>query len=386
MRRVCRTRAFVAGVVMVSLLLSMTVLFGATGPVVRITSPAAKARVQGVVSIDASITAGREVSYAILVVDGERPGATNAMPCSFSLDTRELADGPHQVTVEAYDDGGLIAASKTLVIYVKNRPGAAVTASANKTIASRTAKSVAGRTTSGVRVATEPAGRTAAATAGPATLAPLSPAKSVAASGPSAAPRTVASAEGVSGAAAPAPAQLSRGPLPEPTRTASSAAVAPRRAGLAEAGATAGLVSLSRAALPPAKATASRPAYRGHTVMVNGRTVEFDVVPVVRAGRLQGGFRALFANLGGQVSWHAPSRTARSVSEQLTVEVPSGSRLARVNGRGVDMGSPAEVQNGRTIVPVRFFAEVTGAAVAWDQSRGIAHLRIAPKAVAGRAQ
>lgn len=352
MRRMSRTRAFVAGVVILAMALSITALFGASGPGVRITSPAARAKVSGVITVYAEVTAEDRVSYALLVVDGQRPASTNSFPCRFEFDTWEVADGPHKLLVEAYDEGGLVAASRAVTIQVRNRPAAvtAVTRTAAPP-ASRVvvapARPVPGETGSAARVATEPASDGAARVAGQTAVA--------------------------------------RGPLPEPARTAADATVAPRPAGLPAGTPSLGLVSGTRADAPDV--LAPRPAsYRGHVVMLNGRVVEFDVRPVMKAGRLHGGFRALFVNTGAWVTWHSETRTARSTSDKLTVEVPSGSRIARVNGAGVDMGSPASVVDGRTMIPVRFFADVTGAAVAWDSRTGIAHLRVAPVSVAERSQ
>jgi hypothetical protein len=50
----------------------------------------------------------------------------------------------------------------------------------------------------------------------------------------------------------------------------------------------------------------------------------------------------------------------------LTVEVPAGQQMAKVNGLPVDMGVRASIVQGRTMIPVRFFADVVGAGLYWD--------------------
>jgi hypothetical protein len=119
-------------------------------------------------------------------------------------------------------------------------------------------------------------------------------------------------------------------------------------------------------------------------VVLNGRVVAFDVTPTVQNGRMLAGFRSLFTNTGARVSWIAESRTARSVSGGLTVEIPIGSTIAKVNATTVDMGMPATIEQGRTIVPLRFFAEVTGASLHWDKRTRTAMLDTRTRAVAKR--
>ena len=122
---------------------------------------------------------------------------------------------------------------------------------------------------------------------------------------------------------------------------------------------------------------------RGHTVVLNGRPVQFGVAPFVRNGRLQCEFRTLFEQVGATVSWEPETRTAHSVSEGLRVEIPIGSRMARVNGQSVDLGAAAIIMEGRTIVPVRFFAGATDCAVGWDSRTHVASLQTQTRMIAG---
>jgi hypothetical protein len=54
---------------------------------------------------------------------------------------------------------------------------------------------------------------------------------------------------------------------------------------------------------PVATATASLERVRGHTVVLNGRPVQFGVAPFISNGRLQCEFRTLFEHVGATVSW-----------------------------------------------------------------------------------
>lgn len=358
-----RSRRSVSLFLIAVLLIWVTGLFGA-GQSAKITVPAHKSKVSGVINIKAEVDAGRSLAYVVLVVDELRPASTNTSPCTFELDTRELSDGPHQISIEAYDSAGMIAASKTVTIYVRNEVPEPLVVVKRPPAAPKT---VVRTPMAKPRVASTP-------------VAVTSP-KSTAA-GAAVTPKIIAAAESGRRAASAAPVITMRGPAPEPTRTAVIATTAPRTANRAEATALAGTMVAPSVATPPVVKARPGSASRTPAVLVNGRPIAGEVAPVVVGGRMQGGLRALFTTIGAELSWLARARTARVVSGSLTVEVPVGSRTAKVNGTRVDMGGTARLANGRTVVPVRFFAEATGAQLSWDAQTGVAKVWTPAGAVA----
>ena len=347
------TRSWVAAALIVAMTLSVTGLFGAASATVRITSPRAGAKVSGEIEIAAAVKTSANVSYVIFGVDGDRPYSSNSSPYRFALDTTALPDGVHRVFAEAYDNYGLIAASKTITIVVKNGSGAPVVA--KKAAPTRMAEKPAPKR----QVAAKPS---APASTVPAHRAALP------------APETVTVAEPAASEAVASPTRAGAGPAPEPGRAVASSPEPSSR--------VSALAGSDRSG-PAVSAQLSAPSGpRGHTIVLNGQVVAFDVAPTVRDGRLQAGFRALFTESGARVSWVSKTRTARGVSEALVVEVPIGSRMAKVNGQAVDMGSEATITSGRTIVPVRFFASVTGSALQWDSRTRVATLGARTQAVA----
>jgi hypothetical protein len=346
MGRTRRSRRLISILLIAVLLVWVTGLFGA-GQSAKITVPPNKSRVSGIIDIEAEVEVGRSLAYVVLVVDELRPASTNTSPCTFELDTRELSDGPHQIAIEAYDSVGLITASKAVTIYVRNEtPAPAVVV--KQPLASKT-------------VVRTPVAKT-----------PPGPPAKIAASAV-VMPKVIATAESARPAASAAPVIAVRGPAPEPTRTAAITAVAPRSADWAEAADVPAAMGAPNVTTPPTvRVTGAARCGRTPAVVVNGRPVTGDVDPVVVNGRMQGGLRALFAAIGARISWLSRARTARVVSGSLTIEVPAGSRMAKVNGAQVDMGGPAKIVNGRTVVPVRFFADATGAQISWDAQTGVA--------------
>jgi len=359
-----RTRPAIAGVLVVAMVLAVTGLLGAAGATVRLTSPKSGAKVTGVITVQASVKADSRVSYVILGVDEDRPQSSNSAPYSFELDTRALSDGAHRIFVEAYDKYGLVGSSSVITVYVRNNASSAQQArkpaetrvAARPAAPTKTAKAPAG-----------PPGRTAAPAAG------LSRAQVAAA------PATAERSASVS------PMMSARGPVPAPTHAASEAEIAASRPRSAAASSARTSVAAGPIASRPPMPQIESPTVRAHTVVLNGRPVLFDVSPRIANGRLQAGFRSMFESNGARVTWHSETRTAKSVSGALIVEVPIGQRMARVNGAPVDMGSEAAIIQGRTIVPVRFFASVVGAGLYWDGETRTALVQMADRQIALRA-
>ncbi len=101
-------------------------------------------------------------------------------------------------------------------------------------------------------------------------------------------------------------------------------------------------------------------------VFVNGQRLEFDVPPVIRAGRVLVPFRRLFEAVGAEVEWQAETRSVRAVRGSTRIELRIGVNAALVNGQLVTLDVAPEIVNGRTLVPLRFVGESLGATVLWD--------------------
>lgn len=352
MRKTRRMRPVVASALVLAMVLSLTGLLGAAATTVKLTGLKSGARVSGEITVQASVKSS-DVSYVILGVDQDRPQSSNTPPFSFTLDTAELPDGAHRIFAEAYDRYGLMGSSSVITIYVKNGAASAVQAKqpAKTQLASKP------KATAPTRVA----------------RAPVTPPARVVAQGRVAKAPVATIPATTETAPATAPLMSGRGPMPAPTRTASASPVIAARTGGVNISASTPATSDMASSLPPVR-RASAETVRGHTVVLNGEAVRFDVSPRVVNGRMQVAFRAMFENDGARVTWDAKTRVARSTKGALTVEVPIGQRLAKVNGAPMDLGARASIANGRTMVPVRFFADATGSGLTWDQETRTAML------------
>lgn len=104
-------------------------------------------------------------------------------------------------------------------------------------------------------------------------------------------------------------------------------------------------------------------------VSINGHILTFDAIPEVREGRTMVPMRTIFEALGMTVEWQASSQTVTAEKENLEIVLRLGSSSAWVNGELVTVDVPAYISEGRTLLPLRFVAETTGAQVSWDSSK-----------------
>lgn len=111
-------------------------------------------------------------------------------------------------------------------------------------------------------------------------------------------------------------------------------------------------------------------------VSVNGLRVQGDVEPMIVNNRTLVPLRAVFEQMGAQVSWNGETGTARCTLGDKTVEVRLGSSEATINGVSYTLDAEAEAVNGRILVPLRFIAEGLDASVVWRQETSTAEILI----------
>lgn len=122
------------------------------------------------------------------------------------------------------------------------------------------------------------------------------------------------------------------------------------------------------AAEPRASAVYASPPPADDTVrlVINGRTVDSDVPPVIERGRTLVPLRVVSENLGARVVWDEQARRVRVTLGTIEIALMIGQRQAEVNGRTVVLDVPGRIIRGRTLVPLRFVGESLGALVGWD--------------------
>ncbi len=103
------------------------------------------------------------------------------------------------------------------------------------------------------------------------------------------------------------------------------------------------------------------------SVTINGNQVWFDQPPVIENDRTLVPLRAIFEALGATVDWNENTQTVTAVNGDVTISLTIGSDILYVNDSSVILDVPAQLQGGRTLVPVRAVAESFNCMVDWDE-------------------
>lgn len=99
---------------------------------------------------------------------------------------------------------------------------------------------------------------------------------------------------------------------------------------------------------------------------VNGQAVAIDVPAQIRDGRTLVPLRFVSEHMGASVVYHAADQRITITLGAGTVEVWVNRIQARINGAAAVLDVPPVIVDNRTLVPLRFISENLGAEVAWD--------------------
>jgi competence protein ComEC len=106
-------------------------------------------------------------------------------------------------------------------------------------------------------------------------------------------------------------------------------------------------------------------AERDISVLLNDQQIVFDQPPIIESGRTLVPLRAIFEALGATVEWMPETRTVVSTKESTSVRLQIDSVNAFINSKETTLDVPAQIVNGRTLVPLRFVGESFGLDVGW---------------------
>lgn len=104
------------------------------------------------------------------------------------------------------------------------------------------------------------------------------------------------------------------------------------------------------------------------TVLINNELLNLTQPAVIKNNTTMVPFRDIFEALGAQVFWESSSQMILAIKplEQKIISIQIGKNTANVNGNIVSLSEPAQVNNGSTMVPLRFVSEALGATVDWN--------------------
>ena len=103
-------------------------------------------------------------------------------------------------------------------------------------------------------------------------------------------------------------------------------------------------------------------------VVLNGKAISFDTAPCLDNGRVLVPMRGILESLGYTVEWQNDTRSVLASNSETRILMPLGSKTVTVNNKSVSVDAPAKLVSGRTLVPLRFLAEYSGAEVVWNNA------------------
>ncbi len=103
-------------------------------------------------------------------------------------------------------------------------------------------------------------------------------------------------------------------------------------------------------------------------MLVNDVKRTLDSPPVIKNDRTMLPIRAVAESIGGTVVWDEKARTVTVEKGNRGVIITIGFDTALVNGNSIELDSPAYIENGRTMLPLRFVTEHLGCGVTWDEA------------------
>lgn len=105
---------------------------------------------------------------------------------------------------------------------------------------------------------------------------------------------------------------------------------------------------------------------------VDTELIQSDTPPMVVDGRTLVPVRAIFEAIGAAVAWDEATSTATGIRDGFVVNIQINNTTAYVNGEPRVLDVPAQLINGRTMVPARFISEAMGCDVTWYEATGTA--------------
>ncbi|MCY9666505.1 copper amine oxidase N-terminal domain-containing protein [Paenibacillus alginolyticus] len=102
-------------------------------------------------------------------------------------------------------------------------------------------------------------------------------------------------------------------------------------------------------------------------VIIDGEQQSFEQPPIIMDGSTLVPLRAIFEKFGAIVEWNDKEQSITAKKGGVAIQLKIGSKTATVNGSNKTLESPAQIQNGYTMVPIRFVSEAFGAKVKWEQ-------------------
>lgn len=102
------------------------------------------------------------------------------------------------------------------------------------------------------------------------------------------------------------------------------------------------------------------------SVYLDNEKIQFDVTPLLIDGRTMVPMRVVFEKLGAVVYWDNNTRTAIAQRDNVNVSIAIDDTTLYKNGQPIVLDVPAQLNSGRTLVPLRAVSEAFDCTVFWN--------------------
>ncbi|MBQ6554231.1 MAG: hypothetical protein IJL89_03260 [Firmicutes bacterium] len=103
-------------------------------------------------------------------------------------------------------------------------------------------------------------------------------------------------------------------------------------------------------------------------VIINGEPMYSDVPAQIIEGRTMVPMRGVFEALDADVNWNGETKTITACKNETVIKMTIGEMSFYKNDVSVSLDVPAQIIDGRTLVPVRAVSESLGCNVEWDNA------------------
>lgn len=105
------------------------------------------------------------------------------------------------------------------------------------------------------------------------------------------------------------------------------------------------------------------------SVEFNGEIVKLDQTPVMENGRVLVPFKFFADTFGATTSWDAETKTVTCTYGGTTISMTAHSQVMKLDGKNIAVEVPVDIINSKVMVPIRVIATSFGANVSWDSDR-----------------
>lgn len=110
------------------------------------------------------------------------------------------------------------------------------------------------------------------------------------------------------------------------------------------------------------------------TLIINGKTIESKMSPIIIDSRTLVPARAVFEELGATVSWVEETQKIFISLEENLILLTVNSNEANINGEIKVVEVPPKIVNDSTMIPLRFVAEALNFDISWNGNERIASI------------